>query len=367
MNRFLSQKFRFYSFVSIALLTFVHGYNLDVGYLQADSLVNERLTFTTFFEFLLSNGLLRFRIPLLFIISGYIFSLQDNKPYSLMIGRRFKSLMIPFFIWSAVGLLITYILQQFPASAQVVKDTNIDQLGDNRPYNEIGWGGVLLRWLVAPVSFQLWFIRSLFIYNIMYPLFRWGITRIPAIWLSATFLLWVMQFSALTFEGNGIFFFSLGIWLNKSNYPLDKKPEWFSAYLAWACFIGFAVIKSFMAFELDEGRLTKVALIGLYSGTVLSGLLAVWFSLDELVKWCMQRKWFVWLSAFAFVIYGMHVPIIQYLTIFMYRHIQHLPNYRLIIYFAAPAIVIIICIATGFILRKFFPGFYRLATGGRGF
>lgn len=367
MNRFLSQKFRFYSFVCIALLTFVHGYNLKVGYLQADSLVNEPLTFTTFFEFLMANGLLRFRIPLLFIISGYIFSLQDNKPYPTMIGKRFKTLMIPFFIWSAVGLLITYVLQQFPVTAQAVKDTAMDQLGDNRPYNEIGWGGIIHRWLVTPVSFQLWFIRSLFIYNILYPLFRWGVTKIPAIWLTATFLLWLMQFTVLTFEGNGIFFFSLGIWINKSNYPLDKKPEWFSAYLAWVCFIGFAIIKSFMAFELEPGTATKIALIALYAATVVSGLLAVWFSLDDLVKWCMQRKWFLWVSAFAFVIYGMHVPLIEYLTMFMYRYMHMVPNYRLIVYLTAPAIILAICIITGVLLRKLVPKFYRLATGGRGF
>lgn len=367
MNRFLSQKFRFYSFVCIALLTFVHGYNLKVGYLEPDSLVNEPLTFTTFFEFLMANGLLRFRIPLLFIISGYIFSLQDNKPYALMIGKRFKTLMIPFFIWSAVGLLITYILQQFPVTAQVVKDTGMDQLGDNRPYNEIGWPGVIQRWLVSPVSFQLWFIRSLFIYNLLYPLFRWGVTKIPAIWLGLTFILWVIQFRALTFEGNGIFFFSLGIWINKSHYPLDKKPEWFSAYLAWVCFIGFGIIKSFMAFELEPSLTTKSALIALYAATVIAGLLAVWFSLDDVVKWFMQRKWFLWLTAFAFVIYGMHVPVIEYLTIFLYRYIHHLTNYRLIVYLTAPAITLSICIITGVLLRKLSPKFYRLATGGRGF
>ena len=367
MNRFLSQKFRFYSFVCIALLTFVHGYNLKVGYLEAASLVEEPLTFTTFFEFFMANGVLRFRIPLLFIISGYIFSLQDNKPYTFMIGKRFKTLMIPFFIWSAVGLLITYTLQQFPVTAQAVKDAGMDQLGDNRPYTEIGWLGILHRWLVVPISFQLWFIRSLFIYNLLYPLFRWGVTKIPAIWLIATFILWAMQFSYLTFEGNGIFFFSLGIWINKSNYPLDKKPAWFSAYLAWVCFIGFAMIKSFMAFELENTNLTKVVLIALYAATVISGLLAVWFSLDELVKWCMQRKWFLWLSAFAFVIYGMHVPLIEYLTMLMYRYMNTIPNYRLLVYLTAPAIVLAICVITGVLLRKLVPKFYRLATGGRGF
>lgn len=367
MNRFLSQKFRFYSFVCIALLTLVHGYNLKNGYLQAFSMVDEPLTFTTFIEFFLANGLLRFRIPLLFIISGYIFSIQDSKPYPVIIKKRFTTLMIPFFIWSAVGLLITYLLQQFPVTAQAVKASLMDQLGDNRPYKEIGWGGILYRWLVVPVSFQLWFIRSLFIYNLLYPLFKWGITKFPFLWFGLMFLIWITQFNYHFFEGNGLLFFSVGIWLQKTNYPIDKKPEWFSSYLAWVCFIGFGVIKSFMAFELEDTLLSRQVLLVLYAATVISGLLAVWFSLDDVVKWCMQRKWFVWLTAFSFIIYGMHVPLIEYITMLMYRYMNHFPNYRLMAYVLSPVIVISICVTFGALLRRLLPKVYKLATGGRGF
>ena len=95
MNRFLSQKFRFYSFVCISMLLFVHGYNLNETYLTPFSQVKEKMTFTTFFEYVVSNGLLRFRIPLLFIISGYIFALQDIKPYKERVKKRVMTLMVP--------------------------------------------------------------------------------------------------------------------------------------------------------------------------------------------------------------------------------------------------------------------------------
>ncbi len=130
MDRFLSQKFRFYSFISIALLLFVHGYNLQETHLTPFSVVKEQLTFTTFIEYFLANGALRFRIPLLFIISGYIYAIQDKKPYEERIKKRFITLIIPFLIWSAAGLIITYLWQQFPAAAQAVKDAQLDQLGD---------------------------------------------------------------------------------------------------------------------------------------------------------------------------------------------------------------------------------------------
>ncbi|HUC80672.1 MAG TPA: acyltransferase family protein, partial [Flavisolibacter sp.] len=225
MHRFLSQKFKFYTFICIALLLFVHGYNLQVTYLAPFSLVHEELTFTTFFEYFFANGILRFRIPMLFLISGYIFAIQDKRPYTQRAKRRFVTLMVPYFIWSAVGLAVTYLWQQWPVTLEAVQRASLDQLGDNRTYEEIGWGGVMKRWLLAPVSFQLWFIRSLFVYNLLYPVFRWSVTRFPL----PTFLLlgifWLSFFQSIPLiEGQGMFFFVAGIWLQKRSYPIERKP-----------------------------------------------------------------------------------------------------------------------------------------------
>lgn len=367
MNRFLSQKFRFYSFICIALLLFVHGYNLQEGYLTASSFVKEPLTFTTFIEYFFANGILRFRIPMLFIISGYIFAMLDNKPYGVTIKKRFITLIIPYFIWSAVGLLITYLWQQHPVTAKAVLDSQMDQLGDNRPYSEIGWKGILIRWILVPISFQLWFIRSLFVYNLLYPIFRWLVARYPLLWFSLMLVLWVTFFNLILFEGQGLLFFTLGIWLQKNKFPVDKKPFWYSQYLAWLCFIGFGVIKTFMAFELEPTNANAWVLVVLYAGTVIAGLPAVWFGLDAVVKWCVQRQWFVWLSAFSFVIYGLHVPLIEYVTTLMLAYLKPIPNYRLIVYLLAPVTVFMFCVAAGALLRRVLPAVYKVATGGRGF
>ena len=223
MNRFLSQKFRFYSFICISLLLFVHGYNLKVTYLEPFSLVNEKLTFTTFFEYFLANGLLRFRLPMLFAISGYIFAMQDYKTYNERIRRRFKTLLIPYFIWSAVGLLVTYLWQQFPLTAKAVFDSQLDQMGDNRPYAEIGWSGVITRWLLRPVSFQLWFIRSLFIYNLIYPVFRWAIGNYPRLWLLLMFLLWLFMFRILFLKARVCCFFHWAFGYINTTFQLKEN------------------------------------------------------------------------------------------------------------------------------------------------
>ena len=368
MNRFLSQKFRFYTFVSITLLLFVHSYNLQSTYLTPFSTVSEALTFTTFTEYFLSNGLLRFRIPMLFMISGYIFALQDYKPYPERIKRRFVSLIIPFLIWSAVNLAITYLWQQYPATAQAVKNANVDQLGDNRPYDQIGWAGVLFRWVVRPVSFQLWFIRSLFIYNILYPFIRWAVTKFPIIWFSIVLIFWHTIYSFLFIEGQGLFSFSLGIWLYKTSYPIHKKPSWFSGYLCWLFYIGLSIIKTFMAFELEPGNtLNQVIIYLLYDISISAGILSIWFTADDAVRYFMEKKWFVWASSFSFIIFALHAPLLHYATNLAFIFFHQVPAYHLLTYFLVPVVIFFLCIGIGAFLRHLFPQVYKIATGKRGF
>lgn len=369
MHRFLSQKFKFYTFICIALLLFVHGYNLQVTYLAPFSLVHEELTFTTFFEYFFANGILRFRIPMLFLISGYIFAIQDKRPYTQRAKRRFVTLMVPYFIWSAVGLAVTYLWQQWPVTLEAVQRASLDQLGDNRTYEEIGWGGVMKRWLLAPVSFQLWFIRSLFVYNLLYPVFRWSVTRFPL----PTFLLlgifWLSFFQSIPLiEGQGMFFFVAGIWLQKRSYPIERKPEWFSHFLNWLVFAGICIIKTFMAFEFDTLTPTiRWAFTVLYVCATVAGVLAVWFSLDDVVRWLMAKRWFAWATDFSFFVYGLHIPLLAFVTNLFFIYLSNFQLYRLFTYLAAPTLVLLFCIGMGALVRRLLPGVYRLATGGRGF
>ena len=368
ISRFLSQKLRFYTFISIVLLLFVHGYNLKETYLLPHSTVDEPLGITTFFELFIANGILRFRIPLLFIISGFIYALQDRIPYKEQVKKRAFTLLVPYLLWSAVGLAITFLWQQFPVTAQAVLDARLDQLGDNRPYAAIGWSGILFRWLLAPIAFQVWFILALFLYDLLYPFIRWVLGKNAILWLGITFILWAFEISFLVFDCRGLFFFSLGVWLQKTNFNLEKKPKWLSLGLAWLFFIGFCVIKTFMAFELDPASpVTYWILNILHTVSVLSGILAVWFGADRLVKWCMRRHWFVWATSFSFFVFGLHAPLVVYLTRLCYLYIHEIPNYRLLTYLLVPVIILAFSIAMAAAMRKLLPGLYRLATGGRGF
>ena len=81
----------------------------------------------------------------------------------------------------------------------------------------------------------------------------------------------------------------------------------------------------------------------------------------------MNRKWFVWLSAFSFMIYVVHAPLVAYATEAVFGMVNHFPNYRMLTYIFLPLAVIALSVSLGALLRKFLPGVYGLLTGGRGF
>lgn len=367
MNRYLSQKFRFFSFACIALLVFVHGYNLAVDYLFSFSLVDEPITLTSFTEYFLANGVLRFRIPLLFLISGYIFAWQDRAgSYIDRLRKRFRSLWIPYFFWSAFALLLTYLLQQFPATASIVYAAKVDQMQWNVPYSSMSWGDILFRWILAPPAYQLWFIFVLFLYNAIYPVIRWLVIRIPYVWLPLAAFLWVSVFNYVV-EGQGLFFFSLGVWLQKRNVNIEEAPGWFSPSIGWALFLGLNVVRTFMAFEFSSEVFVQELVVHLlYYINIVVGVVTVWYCSDKLVFWCLRKPWFIWMSAFSFFIYGFHIPLQKFLSVWLLDIFSGFSHVRLLAYVLSGFLILAFSMLVGAAVRRLFPSFYRIITGGRG-
>lgn len=368
LSAFNSQKFRFWSFVSMFLLVFVHGYNLNISYLQPWTTPGEPMTFTAFTEYWLANGLFRFRIPMLFIISGYLFALSDKKPYKERSVKRVRTLLYPYLTWSAVGLLLTFTLELFPYSRNVVAATQMMQIDETRNLlHQYHWYEVLARWIFFPVSYQLWFIRVLLIYNLAYPALRWCVTNRTARWIffSIAFLLWLSTAGFVLIEGEGLLFFSLGIWMQKTNFNIDAPNKWLQPKLWFLVFIFFSVLKTLLAFNPPFNAIEPVLLL-MHKLVVLSGLICAWYGCNKLVRWFMNKGWFVWLSAFPFMIYVMHAPIVVFATKAIFMQISGWFGYRMLTFVVLPLCLIAISVMIGALLRKLLPGVYRFVTGGRG-
>ena len=355
----------------MVLLVFVHGYNLEIRYLQPWTITGEPLTLTGFTEYFLANGIFRFRIPMLFIISGFLFAMYDHRPYKQRAGKRFRTLFIPYLLWSALGLALTYCFELFSFGREIVADSGVVMIDDKRLLlHDYHWYELLGRWIILPVPYQLWFIRVLFIYNLAYPAIRWLVTNRVArfIFFPIAILLWLGTTGFIFVEGEGLLFFSLGIWMQKTGFNIESphqalRPLWWGI-----TFIVLATLKTIIAFQGEAilGNTIYPFLTLLHKMVVLSGLITCWYGLDPLVKWCMKRHWFIWLSAFSFMIYAMHTPPVAYAINGSLKFLSHLPYSQMTAFFLLPFVVIAICIGTGAGLRKLTPRIYSILTGGRG-
>jgi fucose 4-O-acetylase-like acetyltransferase len=371
LSDFVSKKFRFWSFISMVLLVFVHGYNLDIRYMQPWTIPGQPLSLTTFTEYFLANGIFRFRIPMLFIISGFLFALHDQKSYKQRTNKRLRTLLVPYLLWSAIGLLFTYLLESFPSGRDLVSGSHIVQIDNARQLlHDYHWYELLVRWILIPVPYQLWFIRVLLIYNIAYPAIRWCVTNRIARWIffPVALLMWLGTMGFVFFEGEGLLFFSLGVWMQKTDFSVESPARWLRPVWWGIVFVALASIKTFLAFEgkvyLGNGIFPVLTI--LHKMVIMSGLIACWYGLDRLVGWCMEKRWFAWLSAFAFMIYAMHAPLVAYLINPVLSFLEPLPGTHFLAFILLPMTIILFSIGVGALLRRISPSIYSLLTGGRG-
>ena len=113
-------------------------------------------------SFLLFKLLYSFHVVLFFIISGYTFSFENNKNFLLFIKKKFKSIMIPYFIWAFI-YLVPYIILGSTVSDElnVQADFNLKILISNIFYG-IGSNSSLKQ------NSSLWFLPALFMMKIIY-------------------------------------------------------------------------------------------------------------------------------------------------------------------------------------------------------
>jgi fucose 4-O-acetylase-like acetyltransferase len=369
LDLFLSRKIRVWLFASMVMLLFVHGYNLNWRYLQPFSIVQEPLTVTTFLEYFFSNGLFRFFIPMLFAISGYLYAAKDDRPYGKTIAKRFRTLVVPYLFWSAMGLLFTYILESTAYGRGVVETTHLMTMSHNRILlHDYSWYDWLLRWILLPVPYQLWFLRVLFVYCLIYPALRWCVLHYPLVFFVCCVLFWISNIDFILWEGEGLLFFSLGIWIRKTGFNILLPNRW-TRPLPWGIvFVTLTVIKTFLAFEAQPvlGQWVFPLLLLLHKMVVASGLIAAWFGLDKWVIWSMGKSWFEWLLPFSFMIYVMHAPLVAYAINAIFPLVQRVPHYRLLVYLFLPMALLTVCVGCAALLRSTVPRLYAVATGGRG-
>lgn len=169
-------------------------------------------------------------------------------------------------------------------------------------------------------------------------------------------------------EGEGLLFWGLGAWLALRDNDVLTPPRWLRLLPLAALWLGVCLLKTWLAFRIGPPFSMPLAagMLVLHKVGEASGMLVAWFGLDDLVRWCMARPWFRWLTGFSFMIYVLHIPLVNYATELALRYKRRIPHIHLLTYLALPLLLVALSAGLGALLRRALPRVYVVLTGGRG-
>ena len=359
---YLSKKLSRLSFLGMLTVVYVHSFNFDDRYLWAGRPFSEEMNVWNFIQVLVTSGLFRFGVPLFFFRAGLLMAETESKYTHLSrAGKRSLTLLMPYVAWSLIGIGITWYFESNSSIAPFAESSWLRPFGnlEVHKWNASQWTESLF---LNPISFQLWFLRSLFIYSLLYPLIIKGLTWNPIVLLSVFGFMWFLSFGGIfLIEGEGIFFFSLGIWFAKGGFDHEKLRTFISrTRLLWLLPL-FLLGKTYLSFEFQHMELPVYLLHKICQPLLV---IAVWFGYD-FVLGSFKTTPLETLSRYNFFIYGAHVPLVYFLTDWIFSIYGKEDPFRFLVFLVLPLLVSFGAVIVGFILEKAVYPIFWILTGGR--
>lgn len=164
-----------------------------------------------FFTRLVVQGIGSGAVPMFFLFSGYL-DFMRSKPYAQNVKNKFRTLMIPFFLWTAICIGLCFLAKGIigdVATMQFIysrspKDWLCGMFGNYFS----AWKGASARNMYF--MFQLWYVRDLFILTLIIPAIRWLLQKTPVPFFIAVTSLLMLDIRTVIVGTDAMLFYSLG-------------------------------------------------------------------------------------------------------------------------------------------------------------
>jgi len=299
---------------------------------------------------LFPHGLFRLSVPIFFSISGYLFFLT-YKPtvaaYGKMLLKKSRTILFPYLLFNAITIALIVIFNKAP------------YMGDIHGLRQDGVLKMLLGVYRFPAVYPLWFLRDLYLYFILAPVFYVVSVEIPLVGIVAYWALWMFVPQAgLPVELSGMFFFYGGCLLARIGADLDAARRWLLPVLA--VYLGLLLIAAHL--EYHEGFPPIFHLV--YRNSMIAGTVSVW--LLSGYAWLGRSALLLRLAAYSFFVYLTHEPVLSYLiygTRFVFKPSGGVIGIAYM--WLLTLLAFALCYGLARLLERYLPRAYALATGAR--
>jgi surface polysaccharide O-acyltransferase-like enzyme len=297
------------------------------------------------------HNIFRICVPVFFGISGYLFYLT-YKPsaaaYGRMVLKKTRTILLPYLLFNALTIALILIFNKAP------------YMGDIHGLRQEGILKYLLGVYRFPAVYPLWFLRDLYVYFLLAPVFYVVSVEIPRLGVLAFWAVWMfVPQQGLAVELSGAFFFYTGCLLARTGADLDGLRRYALPGVALGLIALFAV--SYV--EYFQGYPPYYHLF--YRHDMIFGTLALWLLTGY--SWLGRSKFLLALSGTSFFVYLTHEPVLSYL-IYGTRYIFHPTSgtWVGIGYMALlTALTFTLCTLLAKLLIRYAPAVYAVATGSR--
>jgi Acyltransferase family. len=309
-------------------------------------------------QLFISNGIGRGAVPLFFLFAAYLQTKKDDR-YSILLKKKAKSLLLPFVLWTAFyvftyGGIKLIVLQVLPQFVSHPDNTIFTWSAADWFHKILGYRKTIS---TPAIAFQFWFLRDLIILTAISPILKFFIRKYPASFLFAFSFIYVIPLRTYFVETQALFYYSLGLYWGMYDIPLFEKID----KIDWAESIIVFLLSFFITWRFFNSSSTVYWLMVLAACVILlklSGVIAVH---DKVFKTAS------YLAVFSFFLFAAHAPALQEIIRRVWLRFFPMKNQFFCIfeYFGVNILTILIGTGAGILLRKAFPRFFGLITGGR--
>jgi surface polysaccharide O-acyltransferase-like enzyme len=356
MNEYLRVKIKVLSFFLVVLVVIVHAYNTNQ--VTEPTGLYRIYGLNGFIQEYFCQGMNRIASPLFFIISGYLFFVNltgKRQDFVRKVKKRFITLIVPYLLWSLWGILFYIFLQSaLPSTISFSRGHILDY----------DLGKLLNTFFLDPVPYQLWYVRDLAVFAIISPLLYLLLKYLRVSLLLLCVFIWIYDFDFVVFRNQSLLFFVFGAYISSgAGERINNKSTWItSVYTSlWVLIVLFKTILVYY----DYQNLTMLIII--HKISIVAGILAInnlyniiIVDYTELVR----TKLFSFVT-FSFFLFASHEPLETVLKKGLLLVLGNGEAMSLIVFLITPVLTIILCVFTGYHLKRLAPKFYGTITGWR--